>query len=307
MNIIKKIDLTDRTYGNLYVIERLAKYKNNKTYYRCRCKCGNERIVYSYDLTSGKVTTCHTCGKEIGSQKRRIDRTGERFDRLVILEMLYRYKNNKTYVRCKCDCGNEKIIDMNNIINGSIRSCGCLESESRYSRKHFIDITGRRFGKLIALEPTNEKYSNGSIIWKCLCDCGNITYANYSNLKNGQVTSCGCNHSSQWENHIDNLLKEYNINFESQKRFSDCTNSDGTSTLPFDFYIENINTIIEYDGEHHFKSIPYWGGDEKFFKTQQNDNIKNKFCEANNITLLRLPYTLSMDEIDEQILNILNP
>ena len=48
-----KKDLTGHKFNSLTAIERLANYKNNKTYYRCKCDCGNERIVYGYDLTSG--------------------------------------------------------------------------------------------------------------------------------------------------------------------------------------------------------------------------------------------------------------
>lgn len=36
-----------------------------------------------------------------------IDLTGQKFNRLLVIEFFER-KNNKTYWRCKCDCGNEK-------------------------------------------------------------------------------------------------------------------------------------------------------------------------------------------------------
>lgn len=53
------------------------------------------------------------------------------------------------------------------------------------------DITGNRYGKLVVLEATNERYSNGSVKWKCQCDCGNIYYTCSSDLKRGRK-SCGC-------------------------------------------------------------------------------------------------------------------
>jgi len=34
------------------------------------------------------------------------------------------------------------------------------------------DLTGQRFGKLVAIEPTEKRVSK-SVVWKCLCDCGN--------------------------------------------------------------------------------------------------------------------------------------
>ena len=57
----------------------------------------------------------------------------------------------------------------------------------------FKDITGQRFGNLLVLSKTKQRDINSSVVWKCLCDCGNITYSNSSNLKRGHTTSCGCN------------------------------------------------------------------------------------------------------------------
>lgn len=54
-----------------------------------------------------------------------------------------------------------------------------------------VDLTGIRFGKLTALEPTKER-KNGYTVWICRCDCGNIVHAASRSLKNGWMTSCGC-------------------------------------------------------------------------------------------------------------------
>lgn len=48
------------------------------------------------------------------------------------------------------------------------------------------DLTGKRFGKLVALEYAG----NGK--WKCKCDCGNATIVFAENLKRRHTTSCGC-------------------------------------------------------------------------------------------------------------------
>lgn len=51
------------------------------------------------------------------------------------------------------------------------------------------DITGQRFGKLVALEIAG-KDAGGRLLYKCRCDCGNITTVRKSNL--GRTKSCGC-------------------------------------------------------------------------------------------------------------------
>lgn len=53
------------------------------------------------------------------------------------------------------------------------------------------DLTGKRYGKLVALEKTDRKGSDGTYEWKCLCDCGNIYYATPGNLRRGRK-NCGC-------------------------------------------------------------------------------------------------------------------
>lgn len=56
---------------------------------------------------------------------------------------------------------------------------------------HRSDITGMRFGRLVAVEPVG-KARDGQYIWHCKCDCGGTKDAILSNLKHGSVRSCGC-------------------------------------------------------------------------------------------------------------------
>lgn len=55
----------------------------------------------------------------------------------------------------------------------------------------FKDVTGQRFGRLVAVERTALK-KHSSSIWKCICDCGNETMTPISYLCNGDTKSCGC-------------------------------------------------------------------------------------------------------------------
>lgn len=108
-------------------------------------------------------------------------------------------------------------------------------------------------------------------------------------------TSQGCPscHTSKGEIKIEEWLTINNIKFIKQKRFKFCKSK---YTLPFDFYIPFFNICIEYDGAQHF--IPYSFGSDNTDKTKLNnlqgiqfrDNIKTKYCNNNNINLLRIPY-----------------
>lgn len=54
-----------------------------------------------------------------------------------------------------------------------------------------LDLTGRRFGRLIALEVSGRN-SSGHYMWRCVCDCGNEKNIGVSKLSTGHTVSCGC-------------------------------------------------------------------------------------------------------------------
>lgn len=59
---------------------------------------------------------------------------GKRFGRLLVVEyvgLITRNKNPKRFSawRCKCDCGNFKIIRHSGLVSGNSKSCGCFSRE----------------------------------------------------------------------------------------------------------------------------------------------------------------------------------
>lgn len=54
-----------------------------------------------------------------------------------------------------------------------------------------LDLSGQRFGKLVAIEPNGKTKAN-KVLWRCQCDCGNETLSVSSNLTSLRSTSCGC-------------------------------------------------------------------------------------------------------------------
>jgi hypothetical protein len=55
----------------------------------------------------------------------------------------------------------------------------------------FVDISGKRFGRLVVMN-VKEKTKSGGYLWNCQCDCGNIIKSCFWNLKKGKTKSCGC-------------------------------------------------------------------------------------------------------------------
>lgn len=216
---------------------------------------------------------------------RYIDITGQKFGRWTVMNITDKRTKNRTIIwHCKCECGNEKDVDGYTLKSGQSKSCGCLNKElaAERGRATRIDLTGQRFGKLVALFPIYNE-NGGHTRWHCKCDCGNECDIDMGNLRRGFSQSCGCTHSRNEEN-IIKLLTKNNISFEYQKKFDDLKIKE------FDFYINN-KYIIEFDGQQHFfYTGTGWDTQEHYERTHANDLAKNKYCFDNNIPIIRIPY-----------------
>ena len=103
---------------------------------------------------------------------------------------------------------------------------------------------------------------------------------------------------------ISNILNELNIDYNRQKTFPDLKYK---SLLYFDFYLPDYNICIEYDGEQHFKSVDYFGGEKVFEENKIRDKIKNEYCNNNNIRLIRISYDEKItDKLNYKLANFLN-
>ena len=275
-------NLTGQRFGRLvaqyYKLIPNSKTGKNDTFWHCKCDCGNEKDVRRGDLQQGKVLSCGCYQKEQSSKALKDDLSGQRFGRLLVLEDTKKRIYKSVIWKCKCDCGKVVEVYAPSLKNGSTRSCGCLQKEqlSEYMSK---DISGQKFGKLLALRPTNER-RNGKVVWECQCDCGNIAYVISSSLICGNTQSCGCV-KSRGEQKITEILQQNKIGYKKEYIFPDFPNRR------FDFYIPCCNVCIEYDGSQHFnKDNPYYCEESVI-----RDKEKTEYCSQNNIILLRIPYT----------------
>lgn len=61
----------------------------------------------------------------------KIDLSGQKFGKLVVLGYSHNDKRRKSYWLCRCDCGNEVVVSGSNLKSGNTSSCGCVENENR--------------------------------------------------------------------------------------------------------------------------------------------------------------------------------
>jgi hypothetical protein len=73
--------------------------------------------------------------------------------------------------------------------SGHTKSCGCYRKEK--AKENLIDLTGKRFGRLVVKE---YKFANKfrQSLFLCECDCGNKVIITGLCLISGDTKSCGC-------------------------------------------------------------------------------------------------------------------
>ena len=151
-------DLTGKKFGELTVLEQDLDYLGSGIHWKCKCSCGNVRSYRTLLLEKGNVKSCGCLSRKMSSERRFDDITGQRFGKLVVVEIDHVKQdnngNNSIYWLCHCDCGNDKVVQADVLRRGETVSCGCHQSQQLGLRaaERTIDLLGKRFGKLIVME-----------------------------------------------------------------------------------------------------------------------------------------------------------
>jgi len=181
-------DLTGQRFGKLVAIRPTEERQWGSVLWECQCDCGNKVLFTVIKLTSGTAISCGCIKRKRISSKRK-DLTGQRFGKLTVLRATSSLDRKNVVWECECDCGNKLNVRTYLLTSGNTQSCGCLRTEKR---RHIKDLTGQRFGKVVAIRRTGERSKYG-VMWECLCDCGNLTYISSDRLsRSGHAQSCGC-------------------------------------------------------------------------------------------------------------------
>ena len=112
------------------------------------------------------------------------DLTGQRFGMYTVIEQAESSPGGHRRWTCRCDCGEIRVVFATNLKKGHSTGCGC---------RRFRDLAGERIGRLTVLERSDRYASRGERkvqLWKCLCDCGAITYKATDTLTNPEESMC---------------------------------------------------------------------------------------------------------------------
>lgn len=133
------------------------------------------------------------------------DFTGFETGWLTVKEKLGRSPSGEWMWRCECKCGNKNhqichqaLVSTLRRAPKKIRNCGCIGRTGN-------DLTGQRFGRLVALKCCGTRTKRQNTIWLFQCDCGIQKEIESRAVVKGHTKSCGCLHADNIKVQADRL------------------------------------------------------------------------------------------------------
>lgn len=212
-------------------------------------------------------------------------------------DILSMYVNNKSKVKMKhIICGHNYEVTPRDFLGGN-RCPKCFGNKKKTTEEFKDDVYNLVFNEYLVYG----EYVNAHTLINMKHNiCGTEFNTKPNNFLSGK--RCPQCNESKGESKIRIFLSNNLLLFKNQYKIKKCKNF---YPLPFDFAVfdknKKLTLLIEYDGEHHFRPIDFYGGEKYFKYVQKNDQIKNMYCKENNIPLIRIPYW-DFDNI-EKILN----
>jgi hypothetical protein len=199
-----------------------------------------------------------------------------------------KYVNGKTPMQMRCPKHGLFPQKPNSHLNG--RGCRKCGDERTYaalfdSHEDFIKKARAVHGSKYTYP---EKYERASKVITIICP----KHGPFPQKPASHTAGHGCERCSEsWgEREVARILEREGIEFEVEKRFKECRDK---LPLSFDFWIPALNTLVEYDGEQHFRTNAFFGGVERLKLTQRRDKIKSRYARRTGKKLIRIKYTIT--------------
>ncbi|USL89460.1 homing endonuclease [Bacillus phage vB_BceH_LY2] len=191
-------------------------------------------------------------------------------------------------------CGTVYKVAPSDFIKG--RRCKKCYVKSRYKTnaewlRQVNDLTGYDYEFL-------EEYKGDSIKLRYKHVCGGVHSVTPNNFING--TRCTICKESIGEANVRLYLERKGINFKTQHSFEGLVS---TKKLSYDFFLPDMDILIEFQGVQHYEPVEFFGGQTSFDKQVAHDKLKRDFAKDNHYLLIEIKYT--NDTIDK-ITNLLD-
>lgn len=241
--------------------------------------------------TSG--SGCPACGKDAADKEKRL-KTAVFIERSKEIHgNLYDYSRVICVDRKKevlIGCGSHGLYTQapdSHLRGSGCPKCGNIKAglSTRITQQEFITKANSVHGGRYDYSLVN--YRGNKIKVRILCPMHGV-FEQTPNSHADRAKGCPKCSLSKGELRISGLLDSLGVKYEQQKKFNECR---GHYPLPYDFYLPEFKTLIEYDGKQHFEPSPRFGGQKAFKRTLKNDHIKTIFAQSWGYKLLRIKYT----------------
>ena len=257
---------------------------NCKTKVRIICK---EHGIFEQTPNGHYNNGCPKCGK-FSNTKEFVEKSiivhGDKYDYTNV-----NYINNITPVDIICKEHGSFFQKPSHHLQGC--NCPvCARDKFKLKEQDFV-------GKSINVHGNKYDYSKvkieGGNKIEILCKKHGSFFQTPDNHQRGK--GCPICNESHGEKYIRIYFQQRNIKYIKGKEFDDCKYK---RNLKFDFYLPEYNMCVEFDGQQHFHVIEHFGGEKSLIGNKIRDDIKNQYCENNNIRLIRIKYN---DNIDDKL------
>lgn len=246
-------------------------------------KCG-----YVWDIDPLSFLSGNRCPRCNGGVKKDPKKFAKEFEELMGGEytLLSIYKNSNTKVKVQhSTCGHTYWVVPSSILAG--RRCpycfGHLRKTDEQFKQEVKELVGDEYTVLGKYVNNHTKIT--MIHNKCKQKF-NMTPTDFI-YNNHRCPWCSPSIGSHGNNMVLKALQKLGIKYLREKKFPGCIYK---RELPFDFYLPDYNTCIEYDGKQHFLKDSFPFRTDPFEIRKKRDHIKDQFCKDNGIVLIRLSY-----------------
>lgn len=231
-----------------------------------------------------KGHNCYLCGR--ASHKDKVTKTQDEFIKLAkeIHGDKYDYSKTKyttTYNKVIIGCpvhGDFEVRADGHLKYGCAR---CGADAIMHTTESFIKRAKELHGDRYDYSKSVYEHSTKPITIICK-EHGEFTQVASEHIRS-RAPGCGVCATSLGEKLIFDILKQNNINFIKEYKL-------GRTNYRYDYYLTDLNILLEYDGLQHYKPIPFFGGMKYYEYIRNNDSIKTTLAETHNIPLVRITY-----------------
>lgn len=316
----------NKPYTNEEVVERLRElygddydytqvdYKNNRTPITLRCK--KHDVVLSRILQNLlKGWGCPACNKEQGKTWANVvektydpSRRSERWttERFIAESKAWHGEGFFDYSQCHY-VNKDTPVTLIRIADGAVvkvRPYDHLRHDADYgiaqryyqgtTDKEKIHFLVRRLEENIEnpIYVPMQKIERSNKRFKCICPLHGEFYMSLHRIYSGNCCpECDGGGESVGERNVRRYLQSKGIKFEQEYRIEDKKYFDTFARV--DFYLPDLNTMIEFQGEQHYKiaNKAITHGSRKWQSQKKRDNHLRRYAADHNVRLIEVPYT----------------